>query len=61
MLNPVVLLGLASLRYFTDKIVNYPISGRAAEAPSTETVSTGSIPGRVEPKTRKIGTQSCSA
>ena len=33
-----------------------PISGRVDRASATEAVDTGSIPGRVKPKTIKIGT-----
>ena len=32
-----------------------PISGRVDRASGTETVDSGSIPGRVKPKTIKIG------
>ena len=35
-----------------------PISGRVDRASATETVDSGSIPGRVKPKTIKIGIQS---
>ena len=34
---------------------NQSISGRVDRASATETVDLGSIPGRVKPKTRKIG------
>ena len=38
-----------------------PISGRADRASATEEVDLGSIPGRVKPKTRKIGIHSFPA
>ena len=38
-----------------------PISGRVDRAPATETIDTGSIPVRVQPKTRKIGIHSFPA
>ena len=38
-----------------------PISGRVERASATETVDTGSIPGRVKPKTIKIGIHSFPA
>ena len=40
---------------------DYPISGRVGRASATETVDTGSIPGRVNPKTIKIGIHSFPA
>ena len=38
-----------------------PISGRVDRASATEAVDTGSIPGRVKPKTIKIGIHSFPA
>ena len=38
-----------------------PISGRVDRATASETVDSGSIPGRVKPKTRKIGIPSFPA
>ena len=38
-----------------------PISGRVDRASATEAVDTGSIPGRVKPKIRKIGIHSFPA
>ena len=38
-----------------------PSSGRVYKASAAETVDYGSIPGRVKPKTRKIGIHSFSA
>ena len=38
-----------------------PISGRVDRASATETVDSGSIPGRVKPKTIQIGIHSFSA
>ena len=35
-----------------------PICGRVDEESATETIDSGSIPGRVEPKTTKIGIHS---
>ena len=37
---------------------NKPISGRVDRACATEVADLGSIPGRVKPKTRKIGIHS---
>ena len=42
--------GLAERTIQTDK----PISGRVDRASATETIDSGSIPGRVKPKTIKI-------
>ena len=46
-------------------ILNYvfilPISGRVDRASATEAVDSGSIPGRVKPKTIKIGIHSFPA
>ena len=38
-----------------------PISGRVDRASATETINTGSIPGRVKAKTRTIGIHSFPA
>ena len=38
-----------------------PISGRMERASATEAVDLGSIPGRVKPKTKKIGIHSFPA
>ena len=38
-----------------------PISGRVDRASSTEAVDSGLIPGRVKPKTKKIGIHSFPA
>ena len=43
------------------KFILQPISGRVDRASATETVDTGSIPGRVKPKTIKIGIHSFPA
>ena len=42
-------------------IILKPISGRVDRASATETVDLGSIPGRVKPKTIKIGIHSFPA
>ena len=41
--------------------INQPISGRVDRASATETVDSGSIPGRVIPKTIKTGIHSFPA
>ena len=49
----------------SDKCTKYfqvrPISGRVDRASATKTVDLGSIPGRVKPKTKKIGIYSFPA
>ena len=47
------------IKYKTLKFV--PISGRVDRGSATEAVDTGSIPGRVKPKTIKIGIHSFPA
>ena len=42
-------------------LINKPISGRVDRASATEAVDSGSIPGRVKPKTTKIGIHSFPA
>ena len=56
-LNPLLLNGRASEARTRYK----PISGRVDRAYATEAVDTGSIPGRVKPKTIKIGIHSFPA
>ena len=46
---------------FASKIDQWSISGRVDRASATEAVDTGSIPGRVKPKTIKIGIHSFPA
>ena len=41
--------------FFTFRFLLKPISGRVDRASATEAVDSGSIPGRVKPKTIKIG------
>ena len=52
-----------SKRVDSSMYVSYdkPISGRVDRASATEAVDTGSIPGRVKPKTIKIGIHSFPA
>ena len=45
----------------TSPLHNLPISGRVDRASATEAVDSGSIPGRVKPKTIKIGIHSFPA
>ena len=45
----------------TSNALILPISGRVDRASATEAVDTGSIPGRVKPKTMKIGIHSFPA
>ena len=45
-----------------DRIISlWPIGGRVDRASATDTVDSGSIPGRVKPKTIKIGIHSFPA
>ena len=44
-----------------DTFTQQPISGRVDRASATEAVNTGLIPGRVKPKTIKIGIHSFPA
>ena len=56
---PVVVAWPDKRRAYTAQ--NRPISGRVDRASATETVDSGSIPGRVKPKTIKIGIHSFPA
>ena len=50
-----------SWKIFGNVFCDVPISGQVDKAYATEMVDSGSIPGRVKPKTRKIGSQSFPA
>ena len=46
---------------YLKRLIYLPISGRVDRASATEAVDSGSIPGRVKPKTIKIGIHSFPA
>ena len=52
---------LVNLRFFAFLCLFIPIRGRVDRASATEAVDSGSIPGRVKPKTIKIGIHSFPA
>ena len=59
--QPCVIFGLLSFLGSMFYDMWYLISGWVDKASAAETVDSGSIPGLVKPKTKKIGFHSCPA
>ena len=52
-------LHIALNQHLTTLKFSKPTRGRVDKGSFTETVNTGSIPGRIKPKVRKVGVYTC--